>query len=196
MKIYRPLQWRVQTFRKGGGVIKTGIEGEAGQKQFWGGRFGPQFDPKIRRGRALWAPSLDPPQAPCKVIKDTLGFWIPRSKVDSGFQENWIPNYLSVALGFQIFIVTVTDSRFPSVKRGFQSLWFRDTAQAEVIGFLFFFSKDYLSCALLYHFVFLCVSFFVLSVFFWMRELMPDNYSYIFHPYPLVPSPSLKRYQS
>ena len=112
MKIYRP-QWRVQTFRKGGGVIQTRIEGEAGQKNFFSALRASVWS-KIRRARAPWAPPLDPPQAPCKVIKDTLGFWIPRSKVDSGFQEYWIPNYLSVELGFRIFIVTVTDFWFPS----------------------------------------------------------------------------------
>ena len=194
MKIYRP-QWRVQTFRKGGGVIQTRIEGGAGQKKIFFRRFGPQFGAKIRKGRAPWAPSLDPPQAPCKVIKDTL---------DSGFHAlRWIPD--SRNIGFQIICQWNLDSRFLSLPWLIpDSLkWKKDSkaydsgiAQAEVIGFLFF-SKDYLSCALLYHFVLIvCQLLHPFIFFFWMRELMPYNYCYIFHPYPLVPSPDLKRYRS
>ena len=101
----------------------------------------------------------------------------------------WIPD--SRYIGFQItcqwnldsgflFIVTVTDSWFPSgaEKRipkpmipGLHKQKWLDS---------FFLSKDYLSCVLLYHFVFLYVSFFVLSFFFAKRELMPDIILIIF----------------
>lgn len=149
-------------------------------------RFGPQFGAKLRKGRAPWAPSLDPPQAPCKVIKDTLGFWIPRSKVDSGFQEYWIPNYLSVELGFQIFIVTVTDSWFPSVKKGFQSLWFRDcTSRSDRIPF--FFQRLPFLCSSL-SFCFDCVSA-SSSFHFFFLDARTDAIQLLLYFSPLSPRP-------
>ena len=159
---------------RGGGYIQTRIEGGAGLKRIFFRRFGLQFGPKIRKGRVPRGPSLDPPLAPCKVIKVTLGFWIPRSEVDSGFQVYWIPNYLSVELGFRIFIVTVTDSWFPSeAEKRIQSPWFRDcTSRNDRIPFFPKITFLVLFFIILLFCVLASPSF--LS-FFWKRELMPDN---------------------
>ena len=89
--------------RGGGGVIHTRIERGPGLKNVFSALRASVWC-KNKREAGPAGPPLDAPLAPCKVIKDTLGFWIPRSKVDSGFQVYWISNCLSVELGFRIFI--------------------------------------------------------------------------------------------
>ena len=63
----------------GGGVIHTRIEGGPGLKNFFSALRASVWSKNKREAGPAGPSPMDAPLAPCKVIKDTLGFWIPRS---------------------------------------------------------------------------------------------------------------------